>query len=420
MRTTLSDKHERGPVTTAIGALLERIAARDTELHAFVSLCPEAALASARRLDSLAPEQRGPLHGMPIAVKEVIDVQGLPCEWGSPIHAGRTPERSATAVQQLQAAGAVVIGISASMEYAIAAPAATTHPLDPLRSPGGSSSGSAAAVGAGLLPLAFGTQTIGSIVRPAAYCGAVGFKPSFGRYASDGMMPLSPELDHLGLIGDCVDTVAKTDAVLAAGPANPPQPLSGLRFVRTWFDEPLGASVQDLMNRLRQELSADHKVLPDLIVPEAVARIESDVTDVLLTRDLAEYHGSDVEAQPSLASARLVELVAQGRTVSADTYDRARAQRRDIMLTLHGLLKPGEVALAPATVDVAPLREHGTGSRAPQRLWTLAGMPTLTIPVGTSQGLPLGVQLIARHGDDALLLHLAQRLEAQLETRPHG
>ncbi|MEJ2345542.1 MAG: amidase [Gammaproteobacteria bacterium] len=186
--------------TRATEAALARIGARDAGLHAFVDVDEAGACDAARRCDQ-GEFQDAPLRGMPVAIKEVVDVRGLHCGWGTAIHADRIPGDDAPAVQALRAAGAVVVGTTASTEYAIAAAPATLNPHDPTRTPGGSSSGSAAAVAAGMVALALGSQTIGSIVRPATYCGVFGLKPTFGAISTRMAMPLSPWLDHIGMLG---------------------------------------------------------------------------------------------------------------------------------------------------------------------------------------------------------------------------
>lgn len=400
-------------VSARIAALYHAIERREPELRAFTALCRADAMTRAEALDALPPAERRPLHGLPIAVKEVIDVAGLPVTWGSALQQGRIPAGTASLVQRLLDAGAVVVGITASMEYAIAAATATTHPTDASRTPGGSSSGSAAAVGAGLLPLALGTQTIGSIVRPAAYCGAVGFKPSHGRYPADGMLCLSPVLDHPGLIADRVDTVIEVDRVLGCD-ARTPGRLRALRFVAPWYDEPTGPAVTETLARLRRILVGQLPLGTDWHIDADIAADEGALTHTLLTHDLASGHGDDVRTGGDAASPRLQQLVSEGMQVDDDAYAAACASREAIIARLHTQLAPGEIAIAPATVDVAPPRTEGTGSRAPQRLWTLAGMPTLTLPAGRVGRLPVGVQFIAREGEDALLLACASRVQALL------
>lgn len=409
-----------GTVRRRIEAVLQQMARRDAALRAFVDVDAEGALRRADALDRLPPRERGALHGVPVAVKEVIDVAGRLCAWGSRLHAGRRPGRDAPIVQRLLQAGAVVVGITASTEYALAAHAATVHPMDPARSPGASSSGSAAAVGAGLVPLALGTQTIGSVIRPAAYCGVVGFRPTLGRYPSGGMLCLSERLDTPGLLADGVSRVAAVDGVLMRDADAPSAVLRGLRIVDPWFEEPLSACVRDV-------LDAFHVRLARLALPVRAARVdaeiaaqEEEVTDVVLTAELAWRHGSALMASPDAVSSKLADMARRGREVAGTRRSWAWDRQSSIADRLDAMLSPGEVALAPATVDVAPLLAQGTGSRAPQRLWTLAGMPALTLPVGEAGGLPVGVQLVARRGDDRLLLTAARHLETLVRSGEHG
>lgn len=408
--TTSSFDNNAHPVTQAVHACLEAAHARNATLHAFLHLADDAALARAAALDTLDPALRGPLHGVPLAVKETFDVAGMPCPWGAELHRGRVPDATAALVARLEAAGAVVVGITHSTEYAIAAAPPTVHPDDPGRSPGASSSGSAAAVGAALVPLALGSQTIGSVIRPAAYCGAVGFKPSFGRYPLAGMMPLSLVLDHPGLIADRVERVAAVDALfpgaLDAGPAQ------GLCWIPPWFPEPVDAPVAACLQRAWARLATLDLPRREQTVPAAVADLEERVTQQILTHDIAALHGVRLRAGADKVSAALMALVQAGEAVSAEAYQAALAQQDEIARQLQALLAPGEIGVTCATVGIAPPRVEGSGSRAPQRLWTLAGMPTLTLPVGRVNGLPVGMQLIARRGEDRGLLALAAQIEA--------
>ncbi len=399
-------------------AVLGRIAAREPTLQAFVELNSEAALVQARALDALPPERRGPLHGWPLAVKEIFDVEGLRSPLGSPVHADRRAAATAPAVQRLVAAGAVVLGITRATEYALAAVPPTVHPLDARRSPGASSSGSAAAVGARLVPLALGSQTIGSIIRPAAYCGAVGFKPGIGVYPTQGMLTLCEALDHPGLIGDTVQRVAAAHAVLVGKRMAAPRadaPLA-LCLLAPWHDEALAPAQRDVIDGVCHRLRRAGCELRELRVPAAIARVEAQVLDTLLSRDLARHHGAFLRRHAGQVSAELMAWAERGAAVGEAAYAEALRQQAHIAGALNVWLRPGEVAITAATLDVAPLREHGSGSRAPQRLWTLAGLPTLTLPAGSSQGLPLGVQLVGRRGEECTLLAQAQRLEALVEV----
>ena len=197
---------------------IHRIEEREPEVHAFVHFDPEGALAQARTLDALAPARRGPLHGIPVAIKEVFDVKGLKCAWGTPIHANRVPGNDAWVVAALREAGAIIMGTAVSTEYALATAGPTRNPWDKSRTPGASSSGPAAAVGAGMVPVALGTQTIGSIIRPAAYCGIYGFKPSWGSIDDTGAMALSEPLDHVGILASDFSDLRRTFSILRRKP----------------------------------------------------------------------------------------------------------------------------------------------------------------------------------------------------------
>lgn len=404
----------RPSVQERIASALVRTRQRDRTLHAFVELDAPGAMRRAAELDALPASSRGPLHGLPVAIKEVFDAAGQLCAWGSPLHAGRRPAADAQLVRRLIDAGAVPLGMTASTEYALAAAAATVHPRDARRSPGASSSGSAAAVGAGMVPLALGTQTIGSIIRPAAYCGAVGFKPSYGRYSTDGVLCLSRQLDHAGVIAASVAHVIAADRVLADDAGTPAaEGVPRLRVLQPWFEEEVAASVTVTLDACYQQLRAAGLALESLTIDADIAATETGLTDTLLTFELAQRHGTTLRGAPDKVSAKLMEMLVRGESVSAARFDDAVAQQAEFSRRLNAMLHPGEVALAPATIGLAPLLAEGTtGSRAPQRLWTLSGLPAITVPVGEYDGMPVGLQLIGRLGEDAGLLRTAMRIEA--------
>lgn len=417
------DPHDASSrVRDRIAPLLEAIRRRDASLHAFVDLDDVAALQRADELDGLPGAERGPLHGLPVAVKEVIDVAGRLCAWGSALHRGRRPAQDALIVRRLLQAGAVVIGITASTEYALAAPADTVHPLDAAYSPGASSSGSAAAVAAGLVPVALGTQTIGSIVRPAAYCGVVGFKPSHGRYPGDGLLCLSERLDAPGVIAADVAHVQRIDRVIAAVAADPvhaPVAPSGWCWLDPWFDEPLSTVVHDWIGRLRERLPLSEttgRTVRTIEIDGWIGRQEADVTDVLLTSELARRHPQLLDDRDDRVSAELRAMAGRGALCSGDRIAWAVERQRAIAERLDALLRPGEVGLTAATLGTAPKLSEGSGSRAPQRLWTLAGMPAMALPLGRAAGWPVAIQLVARRGEDAVLLEAARRLETGLRV----
>ncbi|MCC5859960.1 MAG: amidase [Ectothiorhodospiraceae bacterium] len=392
---------------------LRAIEEKEPAVGAFVDMLPGQALERADALDALESARRGPLQGLPIAVKEIIDVAGALCPLGAPsLHPGRRPATTAALVRMLGEAGAVVTGITVSTEYAIAAAGKTRNPHAPDRTPGGSSSGSAAAVAAGMVPFALGSQTIGSIIRPAAYCGVVGFKPTFGVLSTDGMLILSPALDHAGFIARSVALIRQVMAVMT-GMAREPMPFR-VRPVAPWFAEPCEPPVRDALADAAVCFRTGGLLGAPFAVPEAVRLAEAGIVETLLNHDLAHRHGATLRGGWERVSDALKALVEAGERIGQSAYQAAVTGQRDITDTLHSGLQPGDVLLAPATTGVAPLFAEGRGERAPQRLWTLAGMPAVTVPVRWEQGLPVGVQLVGRRDQDVVVLNAAAWLERTL------
>ena len=391
----------------------QRIAPREPILKAFRDLNLDAARARAHDLDAQAPEARGPLHGLPVGVKEVFDVAGMRCEWGTPIHAGRVPERDCALVRDLKTAGAVVVGTTAATEYAMAREAATLNPFDAERTPGASSSGSAAAVAAGLVPCTLGSQTIGSGIRPASYCGVLGFKPSHGVLSNEGGMPLSEHLDHPAILASDFDILARVFAVLAGERAKAAQgPSAGggtIVLTPPWYEDAVDASVTAALDDAAG-LFADigYKVERRGVSPVAMG--EQECLTTILAHDMAHHHGVDYDRAGAQMSEFLRGWIEAGRRVSADQYAAALGRRAEIIAALEEWLPENSIILSAAATGPAPRRSEGTGSRAPQRLWTLAGWPALAVPGWRAGHLPVGVQLVARSGADWLLLGVGRRL----------
>lgn len=406
-----------------VRACLQRISTLDPRVRAFVDFRPEEALARARSLDRQREGRTGALHGVPVAVKEIFDVQGMRCGWGTSLHRARIPASDAAVVARLRSAGAVILGTTVSTEYAIASAGPTTNPHDESRTPGGSSSGSAAAVAACMVPLALGSQTIGSTVRPATYCGIYGLKPTHGAISTSGAMPLSAALDHVGILARTTKDIALAcrvlfdanadDRVDASTHAAEPDEWTGqlrVLLVEGPCAQRIETPSRTALERARIALeSIGGRALPAQL-PAEFARAE-ECLDIILCRDIAANHGHDRDLAPDQLSTRFRELVDRGRAISREQYDGAIDQARQYREYLINLLKGDSIILAPATDGIAPSLAQGTGSPSIQGLYSLVGLPALAVPTGKVDGLPVGVQLVAALGREGLLLAYASRMQ---------
>lgn len=378
---------------------LERISAREGELQAWTHVDPDKAIATARARD--AEEPRGPLHGLPVGVKDVIDTADMPTSYGSPIYAGRRPAHDADCVTWLREQGAVILGKTVTTEFATYEPPPTVNPHDPARTPGGSSSGSAAAVADGMIPLAYGTQTAGSVIRPASFCGVAGFKPSHGWTSTDGIKRLSARLDTLGTFGRTV-----ADAALLAGFEAPAAVAPRIAFCRTpWWDAvDAGAVLEEAAGRL----GLDELELP----PEFGALAKAQET--VMAFDVARNLESEYKHHPERLSTAMREYIERGQGVrrneAEDGAALGRAWRERLPEVLDGL----DALLVPAAAGEAPLRSEGhTGDPLFCRAWTLLGVPAINVPGLTGPaGMPVGVQLVGL--DEASVLGAAGWVEAGL------
>jgi Asp-tRNA(Asn)/Glu-tRNA(Gln) amidotransferase A subunit family amidase len=398
-----------------VGAALDRIRRRDPQIRAFVHFDDDGALEAARACDREKGGRCGPLHGVPVAVKEVFDVAGWPCPWGTPIHKRRVPTQDAPVVKRLKDAGAVIVGNVVSTEYAIARPGPTVNPHDAMRTPGGSSSGPAAAVAAGMVPMALGSQTIGSIVRPSLYCGVFGLKPTRGAIDPAGNMILSEHLDHVGPIARYVDDIALAFSVLAKSPPEGEGP-ARLRVIHALgpFQSRVEKGTRVALERAKNAFAKTGIVVEELTLPAMFDGAWDDL-QILLQFGIARHHGQDRDRAGDLMSERVRELIDAGRAIGEAEHTVALLRQEACRRELVKLFEPGVVVLAAAVDGVAPKRNDvDTGAPHLQALWTYAGLPTLAVPCGTLDGLPVGVQIVCGPGRESRILGAARRIESIL------
>ena len=398
-----------------VRSCLERIEDRESEVRAWVHLDPDYALEQAREADRKGG--RGPLHGVPFGVKDVIDSAGLPTEYGSPaIHGGHRPDRDAACVAAMRASGAVLLGKTVSTEFATFTPGKTRNPHNPAHTPGGSSSGSAAAVGASMTPIAFGNQTAGSLIRPAAFCGVVGLKPTHGTVDLGGILTLEPSFDTLGYMARSVDDVAVFyDIVRGAPPAPPPDrpdrtPRVGL--CRTHFWDRAGRASRDALARAADRLSDLGAEVFDRDLPDDFATLP-DSHGVILNAGLARSLARQYADRRGDLSARLRGMIEDGLGRDAAALDAAVAHAERCRSAADSMFADCDALLSPSAPGEAPEGLGSTGDPIFQTTWTLLHVPCVTLPWGVGpNGLPVGVQLIARRGADRSLLALAKWLHA--------
>ncbi len=403
-------------------ACLMRIASRDSEVLAWAHLDPERVMAEARASDAARARgaAMGPLAGIPVGVKDIIDTVDYPTENGTPIFAGRRPAADASVVRQLKTAGAILLGKTVTTELAFFGPGKTKNPKNPAHTPGGSSSGSAAAVADFQVPLALGTQTAGSIIRPASYCGVIGFKPTFGAVSRSGVLAQSAPLDTIGGYARSVDDIAlMIDAIsefdasdgdmkrgtavsLMPGMATALARAPRFAFVKSPAWPNAEASAQRAIEDFAGSFGARAEIV-ELLLPtdfDGSLRLQQ----IVQFSDIARNYGPIADANPDRVSAKLKEVIAEGRTFSAADYAAARADADPLYEALLPLLAGYDAILTPAAPGIALKGLGATGSPMFNALWTYLGMPCISLPLLELDGMPLGVQLAgARHRDGDLL-----------------
>ena len=415
-----------------VEACLARVREVDEQVQAWTFLDPDYALAQARAADAWRSEGRatGPLHGVPVGIKDIFDTADMPTENGSVLYSGRTPSRDATAVSMLRAAGAVIMGKTVTTEFAYFSPGKTRNPHNPEHTPGGSSSGSAAAVAAGMVPLALGSQTNGSTIRPAAYCGVIGFKPTYGMISRQGILTLSRTLDHVGLFARTIEDIAllaeqlvgydERDldtrpraripfvAVAAEEPPLPPM----LAFVKTPYWEHADEDTKEGFAELIEQLGEQVEEIE--LLPSAIDAWELHRT--IMEAEMAANLEREWDKGRDRLSEQLRVLLERGRSVRAIDYQRALSRIAPIHESFVELFEQRyDVILTPAATGAAPRGLSSTGDPVFCTLWTLCGMPAISLPLLQSANeLPLGVQLVGPRNGDARLLRTARWLVARV------
>jgi amidase len=387
---------------------LARISAREPEVQAFEALDAEGALREARRVDGL--RDRPQLCGLPVGVKDLIDTADLPTSYGSPIHRGHRPSEDAACVRALRAAGAVILGKTVTTEFAVYHPGKTRNPHDPSRTPGGSSSGSAAAVADGMVPAALGTQTAASVIRPASFCGVIGWKPPYGAIALQGVHPLAPSLDTLGFFAREVEDVPHLLAALGGRkprpmPAPSERPSFALCRTESWPEaEP---STRAALEEAAARLARSGAEVRELVLPPSFAGLAAAQT-AIMNAEAAVSLREELANHRAALSPRLREILDAGAACPADRLAAARDQAARCRAELDALARPFDALLTPAAKGEAPIGLGSTGDPIFSRIWTLLGTACATLPVlrGPS-GMPVGLQLVGRRGGEEALLAAA-------------
>jgi Asp-tRNA(Asn)/Glu-tRNA(Gln) amidotransferase A subunit family amidase len=411
----LARRIDAGDLTprAALGLCAQAIVAREAEIGAFAARD----IAAAQREADRRELARLPLRGLPVGIKDIFDTADLPTAYGSSIYAGHRPQSDSAMVMMVRRAGGLIAGKTVTTEFASLVPAGTRNPHNPAHTPGGSSSGSAAAVAAGMLPLALGSQTGGSVIRPAAFCGVAGFKPSYRLLPTVGMKCFSWSLDTVGLFAAGVADVAFAAAAISGRDLRVDQrphapPVVAVLRTEQWdqASEPMQRAVERAAHAAAQAgAKVKHVELPS-IFGEAM-RAHRVIQGYEAFRALAFEYDNHRDRLGAVLRTQLDDAA----RIDADTYDNARRTTRRARQALIDVLPDGEVFLTPSAPGAAPQGLGSTGEPTFNRLWTLLGTPCVNVPGFTdSAGLPLGVQVVARFGRDRFALSAAAFLEGAI------
>lgn len=397
-------------------ACLDRIAVREPEVHAWQYLNPEQVIAQARALDQSS--KRGPLIGVPFGLKDIIDTCDMPTEYGSPIYKGHQPKSDAACAALGRKAGGVLMGKTVTTEFANLYPGKTRNPFDPARTPGGSSSGSAAAVGDYHVPLAIGTQTTGSTIRPASFCGAFGYRPTYGDLRCTGVKEAAGSLDTLGLIARSIEDIALYRDVLLGIEQQPIPAKSGvprIGFCRTHVWPVLEPYTQRLLEDAAKKLAQAGAKVKEVMLPAEFERIE-DAHRWISGFEFARNFTWEIENHWEGISERLRNgRIKDGLSCSLERYVEARNSAEQCRAMFADAFGDCDVLLTAAATGEAPIGLSSTGNVSPSAIWTVVYAPSVTLPVFKGpNGLPVGAQLVAKRNEDRKLFSAARWVYRQL------
>jgi len=410
-----------------VTACLRQIERLEDRVEAWAFIDPDLALEQAKAADAAlrAGGTLGPLHGVPVGIKDIIDTKDMPTEDGTVLHQGRRPQYDATLVSRLREAGAVIMGKTVTTELAVFSPGKTKNPHDLQRTPGGSSSGSAAAVAAGMIPLAIGTQTNGSMIRPASFCGVYGYKPTFGLISRHLVLQQSRQLDQVGVFARSIEDAALLAESIIGYDSMDPDTRLQVRpdlFHAQGQPPPVDPYLAFVKSPVWEQAAADTQSAFGELVSEFEEHVESCALDELLNEvhglhqqimeaDLARSFEREYTGGKDQLSDILCEMIERGQKVTAVDYNKAVARRSEYYHAFDRLFEEHDAIITPAAPGEAPTGLDSTGSPVFSTIWTYFGMPAISLPLlQGEQGMPIGVQLVGPRGDDARLLRTARWL----------
>ncbi|PWE37941.1 amidase [Pseudomonas prosekii] len=414
--TALSEAVRSGEISAAAIAesCLERIQTQEPDVHAFVSFDPQQVREQAAQIN-----RQGLLAGVPVGVKDIFDSADHPTQFFSPIYAGHQPSRDAHAVTLLRQAGALIMGKTHTTEFAYMQTGPTRNPHDLLRTPGSSSAGSAAGMAADFFAVALGTQTAGSLLKPAAYCGLFAFKPSLGLVSLEGVKPLAPSFDTVGWYGRSVRDLSRVAQVLIPGFAVTEAQQRPLRlgFCRTTRWDRIEPEVTTALEHAIEQLREIGHQISEIQLPEAFASVFDDhllINDCEGARSLAK----EFQQHRDLLSPSILAMFDRAAATTWEQESAAKARLAALAPRLTKLCQPFDAMLGPCCASVAPLASGSADNTGPSdyiKFWGAFGWPQVNVPLARVAGLlPIGLQMIGRFRDDAGLLHAAERLAADL------